>query len=73
VRKTADGGHARTEAQPVEPKPVDVHTRAAEDKLSLALGVRVRIVRRGGSGVIEVPFTSEDELIRIFERITDGS
>jgi ParB family chromosome partitioning protein len=50
--------------------PADVHTRAAEDRLRLALGTRVRIVRRGKGGKIEIDFTSEDELQRLFERLT---
>jgi ParB family chromosome partitioning protein len=49
----------------------DVHTRAAEDRLRLLLGTRVRIVRRGTRGRIEIDFGSEDELIRIYEQITD--
>jgi ParB family transcriptional regulator, chromosome partitioning protein len=56
------------------PKPApqkDVHTRAAEDKLHLALGTRVRIVRRGKGGKLEVDFTSEDELQRIYEYLTE--
>jgi ParB family chromosome partitioning protein len=53
-------------------KPVDVHTRAAEDKLRLALGTRARIVRKGKGGRIEIDFTSEDELQRIYERLTEG-
>ena len=39
-----------------DPKPVtivDVHTRAAEDQLRLALGTRVRIVRHGAKGRIK--------------------
>jgi ParB family chromosome partitioning protein len=52
--------------------PVDVHTRAAEDKLRLALGTRARIVRKGKGGRIEIDFTSEDELQRIYERLTEG-
>jgi ParB family chromosome partitioning protein len=55
------------------PKPVDVHTRAAEQRLRLALGTRVRIVRRGSRGRIEIAFNSEDELIRIYERLGDRS
>jgi ParB family chromosome partitioning protein len=55
---------------PAAPKPVDVHTRAAEDRLKLALGTRVRIVRQGTRGRIEVDFGSEDELIRIYELLT---
>jgi ParB family chromosome partitioning protein len=53
------------------PKPVDVHTRAAEERLRFALGTPVRIVRRGSRGRIEIDFNSEDELIRIFEQITN--
>lgn len=48
----------------------DVHTRAAEDRLRFALGTKVRIVRRGQGGSIEVDFTSEAELNRIYEFIT---
>jgi ParB family chromosome partitioning protein len=51
----------------------DVHTRAAEDRLKILLGTRVRIVRRGKKGRIEIDFTSEDELIRIFEQLTERS
>lgn len=48
----------------------DVHTRAAEEKLRLQLGTRVRIVRKGARGRIEIDFVSEDELIRLFEALT---
>jgi ParB family chromosome partitioning protein len=51
-------------------KLVDVNVRAAEERLKLALGTRVRIVHRGKGGRIEVDFTSEDELQRLFERFT---
>ena len=53
------------------PQPVDVHTRAAEDRLRLALGTRVRIIRQGTRGRLEIDFASEDELIRIFEQLTE--
>ena len=52
--------------------PVDVHTRAAEEKLRLLFGTRVRIVRQGARGRIEIDFGSEDELIRLFDQLTDG-
>jgi ParB family chromosome partitioning protein len=52
-------------------RPVDVHTRAAEDRLKLLLGTQVRIVRRGTRGRIEIDFVSEDELIRIFDLLTE--
>jgi ParB family chromosome partitioning protein len=48
----------------------DVHTRAAEEKLRLALGTRVRINRKGKGGRIEIDFGSEDELQRLYERLT---
>jgi ParB family transcriptional regulator, chromosome partitioning protein len=49
----------------------DVHTRAAEDKLKLQLGTRVRIKRRGKGGRIEIDFGNENELIRIYEALTE--
>jgi ParB family chromosome partitioning protein len=67
VKKIAEGARP-PESTPA--KPADVHTRAAEDKLRLTLGTRVRIVRRGTRGRIEIDFGSEDELIRLFERLT---
>ena len=52
-------------------KPVtDVHTRAAEEKLRLTLGTRVRINRKGKGGRIEIDFGNEDELQRLFEHLT---
>jgi hypothetical protein len=48
-----------------------VHTRAAEDRLKLALGTRVRIVRKGQGGTLEIDFASEDELQRIYEQLTE--
>ncbi len=51
--------------------PKDVHTRAAEDRLRFALGTRVRIVRKGKAGKIEIDFSDENELQRIYEQLTD--
>jgi ParB family chromosome partitioning protein len=48
----------------------DVHTRAAEDQLRLSLGTPVEIKRRGKGGVVEIAFTSEDELQRLYEYLT---
>ncbi|MCC7417075.1 MAG: ParB/RepB/Spo0J family partition protein [Acidobacteria bacterium] len=60
-------GHGPVPAGPASAPRADVHTRAAEDQLRLKLGTRVRIVRRGTRGRIEIDFVSEDELIRIYE------
>jgi ParB family transcriptional regulator, chromosome partitioning protein len=51
----------------------DVHTRAAEDKMHFALGAKVAIRRRGHGGTVEIQFTSENELNRIFDAITTRS
>jgi ParB family transcriptional regulator, chromosome partitioning protein len=69
VKKIVEAGKPAREA--AEPKPVDVHTRAAEDRLKLLLGTRVRIVRQGTRGRIEIDFASEEELIRIYDQLTD--
>jgi ParB family chromosome partitioning protein len=66
VRRQAKGD----EPKPEPPRP-DANTRAAEDQLKLALGTRVRIVRKGKAGRIQIEFTNEDELQRLFEAITE--
>ena len=71
VKKISEGARSPDEAR--KPRTVDVHTRAAEDRLRIALGTRVRIVRNGSRGRIEVDFGSEDELIRIYEQLTGSS
>ena len=69
VKKLVEAGKPHRAA--AEPKPADVHTRAAEDRLKLLLGTRVRIVRQGTRGRIEIDFVSEEELIRIYDQLTD--
>jgi ParB family chromosome partitioning protein len=67
VKKSVEPAPTRTVSTP---QPADVHTRAAEDKLRLQLGTRVRIVRRGKQGRIEIEFASEEELIRIYDALS---
>ena len=64
VKKAVEPSTQREEPQK------DVHTRAAEEKLRFALGTRVRIVRKGKAGRIEVDFSSEEELHRLYEQLT---
>jgi len=64
----------RREANPPLPPPprrVEPNTRAAEERLRLALGTRVRIVRKGPGGRIEIDFGSEEELQRLYEALTE--
>jgi len=70
VKKIVESGGTENRAA-APAAPPDVHTRAAEDRLKVLLGTRVRIVRRGTRGRIEIDFNSEDELIRIFDQLTD--
>jgi ParB family chromosome partitioning protein len=68
VRRLAAPTARRTREN--EPPRNDVHTRAAEDRLRFALGTKVRILRRGDGGTLEIDFSSEAELNRLYEYIT---
>jgi ParB family transcriptional regulator, chromosome partitioning protein len=67
VKRVGQTVQAPKQSVPAAP---DVHTRAAEEKLRLVLGTRVRINRRGKGGRIEIDFISEDELQRLYEHLT---
>ena len=67
VKRIERGASAASRAEAAAP---DVHTRAAEEKLRITLGTRVRIVRKGKGGRIEIDFGSEDELHRLYEHLT---
>ena len=58
--------------QESERAPSDVHVRAAEERLRISLGTRVRIVQRGKRGRIEISYASEDELQRLYDQLTHG-
>jgi ParB family chromosome partitioning protein len=47
----------------------DANTRAAEERLRVALGTRVEIARRGRGGQVRIAFNSEAELSRLFEAL----
>jgi ParB family chromosome partitioning protein len=51
----------------------DPNTRAAEERLRAALGVRVKIARRGKGGALRIEFPSEAELQRLYELILKGA
>jgi ParB family chromosome partitioning protein len=63
----------RREVSPATPAPArrtDPNTRAAEERLKVALGPRVSIHRKGARGRIDIEFTSEEELHRLFDLLT---
>jgi ParB family chromosome partitioning protein len=49
----------------------DVHDRAAEKALSSALKTRVEIRRAGKGGRIQIRFYSEEDLMRLYDRLVD--
>ena len=73
VRETE--GLVRRELTPAPPAPappgIDPNTRAAEERLKIALGTRVRIVRKRPGGRIEVDFKDESKLQRLYELLTE--
>jgi ParB family transcriptional regulator, chromosome partitioning protein len=70
VKKAIGAKPGDTAAEIPKPKK-DVHTRAAEDQLRLALGTPVEIKRRGKGGTIAITFTSENELQRLYEYLSE--
>jgi ParB family chromosome partitioning protein len=54
---------------PAPDRKPDPNTRAAEEQLRVALGTRVRIARKGAGGRLEIDFSNEDELQRLFDAI----
>ena len=63
----ADGGQAAAAIADIDP-----NVRAAQEKLQQRLGTKVRIVRKGGRGRIEVEFYSDEELDRLYTAIMRG-
>jgi len=53
------------------PDEADVHTRAAVEKLTRTLQTRVDIVRRRRGGQVRIFFHSEEELIRLYDRLIE--
>jgi ParB family chromosome partitioning protein len=51
---------------------VDLHLHALAEELTRGLGTRVRIVRRGRGGAIEVEFYSDAELDRLVNRLRES-
>jgi ParB family chromosome partitioning protein len=66
----AQAGPRPAKAGDADAQAADVHTRAAEDRLRFVLGTRVRILRRGTRGTVQIEFASEAELNRIYEQLT---
>ncbi|MCC6989405.1 MAG: ParB/RepB/Spo0J family partition protein [Acidobacteria bacterium] len=68
VKKALGAG---TDKVTPEPKKKDADTRAAEEALHQALGSPVEIVRRGKGGSVVIAFSSETELQRLYDYLTN--
>lgn len=55
------------ERAPKKPRPVEVNTAAAEEKLTRRLQTRVEIRRRAKGGLLQIHFHSEEELMRLYD------
>lgn len=64
-------GAPRREAKPARPAPQqDVHSAAAAERLTQRLQTRVEIRRSRRGGVVQIHFASEEELMRLYDRLT---
>ena len=68
--RTREGAATETASAVVEAE--DPNVRAAQENLQRHLGTKVRIVRRGGRGRIEVEFYSDEELDRLYTTMMLG-
>jgi len=57
--------------KPKADRPVEVHTVAAEEKLTRRLQTRVEIKRQGKGGFVRIHFHSEEELMRLYDVLTE--
>ncbi len=51
---------------------LDVHTQAAMERLTRDLQTKVEILRRKRGGMLKIHFHSEEELIRLYDRLMQG-
>lgn len=54
-----------------KPRPVEVNTAAAEERLTRRLQTRVEIRRKGKGGALHIHFHNEEELMRLYELLVD--
>ena len=60
--------HPLESPKPKKPdRPAEVHTAAAEERLTRRLQTRVEIKRQGKKGHLRIHFHSEEELMRLFD------
>lgn len=70
VRQTEMLAADRSPKEPKKEKAKDVFTRDAEERLTRTLRTKVDIDRKRRGGVIHIRFSSEDDLIRLYDDLT---
>ena len=70
VRQTEMLAAERVPKPEKKEKPKDVFTRDAEERLTKTLRTKVDIARKRRGGVIHIRFSSEEDLIRIYDDLT---
>ena len=71
VERFVRSGGPKKKSGPRSGETRDPVVRALEEELCAALATRVHVrVRRGGAGVIEIPYRSSEDFERVFELIT---
>lgn len=73
MEELASGKKPAGKSGKVAKKSPEPHAAAAAEKLTQRLQTRVEIDRRGKGGTIRIHFHSEEELIRLYDRITETS
>ncbi len=63
--KTAKAGKSKKQE-------TDVHTRAAAERLTQVLQTKVEVLRKKRGGTVRIHFHSEEELIRLYDQLTQG-
>lgn len=71
LEELASGGEAKPAGRPAKAKKApEVHAAAAAEKLTARLQTRVDIARRGRGGTIRIHYHSEEELMRLFDLLS---
>lgn len=67
----ASAPQEKAKREPAPKAEADVHTRAATERLTKVFQTQVEIQRKKKGGLIRIHFHSENELIRLFDRLTN--
>ncbi len=73
ARRLRDAGEGRSRRPAATARPADAEMERVEDDLRRALGTKVRLARSRRGGRIIIEWYSDEELGRLYERLTGGN